>query len=842
MNRVKKALPLFFILAMLILATSLYSLSQIDIKTYQKNTDLIRNINEQASLLKEAIILVAEGDSADYDHVTHVKHSLVELTQKLALDKYESIVLNRSISDLFTKIEYIKRYHATYQNSLLFFPEATRQIHALLKHKQPGTDLSDLLIALEHNILLFIISPDFLYQSRLQQSIQSIKNHSGTVDLESEIKLQLDLLLKHVEIIITHRQKLNGLFSNTLNSPIAQQTHALLMRYTVAFEASLSKAASIKQAFYISTLFLIISVILVLARLKNTLSSLHKKERSLRLAAKVFENSPEGIVLSDANNKIIQVNAAFTQMTGYTETDVIGKNPSLLSSGQQNSDFYTNMWQIIHSQGQWSGEIINRRKNGETYPEHLSIISIKDDKDRLTHHIGIFSDLSDKKKTEQHIHFLAHYDPLTHLANRTLFTERLQRAILKSQRSKKSIALLFIDLDRFKEINDSFGHKAGDQLLIQVANDIKKCIRETDNAARLGGDEFIITLEELTHKELTLTAPAVAEKILSALTREYSLELNHAYIGASIGIAIYPEDALTADSLLQSADMAMYHAKELGKNNYQFYSNKLNEKAKRRAYIERELRQALTRKQLFLHYQPQYNITSKNIESLEALIRWQHPELGLVSPEDFISIAEESGLIIEIGRWVLETAIDQLLLWQKNINPQLSIAVNVSVKQLESDTFFQFIQTTLIHSKLPPASLEIEITENIFVDDDSITLITLRQLNDYGVQLSMDDFGTGYSNMSYLKKLPIGRIKIDRCFISDIPQDSNDEAIARAIISIAQHFNFNTIAEGVETKEQETFLLTNGCFTGQGFLFSKPLSAEAATQLLIENQKARQTK
>ncbi len=835
MKKINRLISLFLILTLLAIATSLYLLAQTDNKAYQSKVDLISRINEQASQLSLAIFLLVEEGNINYDRITQLKQHLIKLTEQLKADTQSDINLSQSTLKLTNLVEDVKSQHAIYRNSLLFFPKGLQLVHQLLTNEpQPPAQLSRQLNTLEQKVFLFNISSDTINQFDLLQSIKKIENNPAILNLNTLTKHHLDQLLQHVLVIVNYRQQLNELYASILESTIHKQSRTLLDAHNKSFQASLNKAANIRLGFYLAALLLIISIILTLRSLKIASTKLSKNERTLSLAATVFEHSPDGILFSNADNKIIQINHAFTELTGYSIEDVIGKDPGMLSSGNQSNEFYQTMWQKIHTQGKWSGEIYNRRKNGEIYPERITIIAIKNDQNKLTHYISIFNDLSQAKKAEQHIHFLAHYDPLTHLPNRTLFTERLKQAILKSKRSRKSIALLFIDLDRFKEINDSFGHKAGDELLIQVAHDIKSCTRESDNAARFGGDEFIITLEELTHEELIVSTPIVAAKILKALAHKYTLKLTHAYIGASIGIAIYPEDALTADTLLQSADMAMYHAKELGKNNYQYYSSQLNEKAKRRAYIERELRQALNRKQLLLYYQPQYNIISKKIEGFEALLRWKHPDLGLIHPHEFIPIAEESELIITIGLWVLQTAVKQLLVWQQSFNPKLLMAINVSVKQLENNKLSQSVENLLEITQLSPEYLELEVTENLSVDDNSVTLTNLHKLDKLGVQISMDDFGTGYSNMSYLKKFPLGRIKIDRSFITNIPQDNNDSAIACAIIAMAQSFNFKVIAEGIETKQQEEFLLKNGCSTGQGYLFSKPLSSEDATIFLLD--------
>ncbi|NOQ65551.1 MAG: EAL domain-containing protein [Methyloprofundus sp.] len=830
MNKALEFLLLFFMLATLVLASSLYSKSQVDHQSYQDQTHLVNQINEQAAQLSLAIFLVAEGERLNYDNMTLSGKVLKELNQQLDLSQPENTKLQQINLLLIEQAEKIKSLHAVYHNSLFFLPKEMNDLQVQLKRSNQSPILAIQLAALQQHLLLFNLSPDTSNIQGFQQAIDTLSRHE--LNLKITPNNRLSLLLKHAQLIINYQQQLKQLFQHIINSPVATQVHVVLTAYASHFQASLNKAENIKKGFYIATLLLILSVIWALIRLKRALSKLYTNERSLRLAATVFEHSPEGIVLSDENNKILQVNKAFSEVTGYSAEDAIGNNPSILSSGMQDSTFYQAMWAEIKEHGLWSGELYNRRKNGEIYPEFLRVIAIKDPQNRLTHHIAIFNDLSGQKATEQHIHFLAHFDPLTDLANRSLFTDQLKKSILKGRKNQNSIALLFIDLDRFKEINENFGHKVGDQLLVQVANDIKHCVRETDSVARFGGDEFIVTIEEPTYDELVLNAPIIAEKILSTLSQQYHLGTAHAYISASIGIAIFPEDAPTAESLLQRADLAMHHAKEKGKNNYQFYSEALNVKAKRRAYIERELRLALSRNQLEVYYQPQYNILSKQIKSFEALLRWQHPELGFVPPEEFIAIAEESGLIVNIGLWVLETAVKQLVIWQKELYSELFIAINISVKQLETDELSQLVKSLLERTLLHPEYLELEVTENISIEDDSITLANLYKLNKLGVQLSMDDFGTGYSNMTYLKKLPIERLKIDRYFISDIPHDTNNVAIAQAIIVMAHSLGFSVIAEGVETLEQEEFLLNNGCYMGQGFLFSKPVPTQKATDLL----------
>lgn len=557
-----------------------------------------------------------------------------------------------------------------------------------------------------------------------------------------------------------------------------------------------------------------------------------KLELDTQLAAKVFKHSLEGILISNTENQIIQVNRAFSELTGYTQDEVLGKNPNILSSGLQGKEFYQEMWSTIEKNNLWRGEVYNRRKNGEIYPEWLTIITVKNESQKISHYIAIFNDITEKKRAEKDIHFLAHFDPLTRLPNRTLFNERIEHAIQQATRKDQCVALMLLDLDRFKAVNDSLGHAAGDELLIKVAKDLSHILRNDDLVARIGGDEFVILLEAMNKQEIHKDCPIIAKKIIKALSTRYEIKDNPIFIGVSIGISIFPDDAKTIEVLMQRADMAMYHAKDKGRNNFQFYSNQLNDTIQKRLNMEADLRIAIEQQQFFLNYQPQYNLSTGEIEGFEALIRWQHPQLGLIKPDAFISIAEETGLIVDIGTWVLKTACRQLVIWQKLSGLPLRMAINVSLKQLERESFVDCVKATIKGTTISPETLELEVTESMFVEEGSFTLQILTQLDQLGVQISIDDFGTGYSNMSYLKKLPIDRIKIDQCFITDIPYDENDAAIACAIIDIAHRFNIKVIAEGIEFQQQADFLLGKGCTEGQGYLFSKPLYIEDVDALL----------
>jgi diguanylate cyclase (GGDEF)-like protein/PAS domain S-box-containing protein len=550
-------------------------------------------------------------------------------------------------------------------------------------------------------------------------------------------------------------------------------------------------------------------------------------EQQLRLQAQVFESGRDGVVITDANNAIVTVNRAFTEITGFAPEDVIGKDPRLLASGKQDKAFYEAMWRGILSHGYWQGEVIGRRKNGELFPQWLSI-SLAREKARTVQHIGILSDLSTHKAAEERIQFLSNFDPLTRLPNRDLLRDRAQLVLASARRANSSVALMYIDLDRFKLVNDSLGHSAGDQLLQKLSERLPGHLHADDTLCHQGGDEFVLLLPN-TNVD---AAAHTARRMLDVIAQPFIIDDQRLTLTASIGVAEFPHDGDNFEQLAQAADTALYRAKQGGRNTFQFFTRQMHEQAHEVLQVEGELRQALERSEFLLHYQPQVDAKTLRIIGAEALIRWQHPKKGLVLPAHFIPIAEESGLIIDIGDWVLHTAIRQAVDWQAAGLPIVPVAVNLSVAQFRQDTLYQTVAQALRASKLDPAMLELEMTEGIAMENSQRTIEVLDQLHALGVALSIDDFGTGYSSLSYLKRFNIDKLKIDQSFVRDLGRDAEDTAIVTAIIGMAKGLGFGTIAEGVETQEQLDFLREKQCDEIQGYLFSRPLPAQMFAELL----------
>ncbi len=556
-------------------------------------------------------------------------------------------------------------------------------------------------------------------------------------------------------------------------------------------------------------------------RLNLTLDSMRRSAEALRLQATALESTANAIVITDRQGSIQWVNPAFTVLTGYTAEEALGQEPSFLKSGAHDAHFYQTLWNTILSGAVWRGEITNRRKDGTPYVEEMTITPVRSDKGEITQFIAIKVDITDRKTAEEQVKFLAYYDALTGLPNRTLFRDRLSKALASARRRKEKVALQFLDLDRFKTINDSLGHSVGDLLLKEVAERLKKWAREQDTVARLGGDEFVVVLTALMDIG---DAAVAADRILKAMTPDCIVQGHLLSISCSLGISVFPDNGREPETLLKNADAAMYCAKEQGRNNFQFFTQEMNVQAVERMTLENSLRVALERNELFLVYQPQMDIATGQITGAEALLRWQHPVLGLVPPDKFIPIAENSGLIIPIGEWVLKTACVQARQWQDEGLPAIPVAVNVSAIQLRHNRFLQVVEKVLDEAGLRSQYLELELTEGLLFSNADLTLSLLQELSEMGLKLSIDDFGTGYSSLSYLRHFPVCKLKIDRSFVQAMTVNSDDAAITSTIINMGKSLNLTVIAEGVENEEQMSFLRDHGCDEIQGYYFSRPLA------------------
>jgi len=550
----------------------------------------------------------------------------------------------------------------------------------------------------------------------------------------------------------------------------------------------------------------------------------------LRQAAAMFETAREGVMVTDAHTQILIVNRAFTSLTGYTATEVLGKLANILKSGRQDEAFYRFMWSELDKTGFWQGEIWNRRKNGEIYPQLLSISAVRNEYQQVAHYVGVFSDITQLKDAVERLDYLAHHDPLTDLPNRLLLFARLAHCIELSSRERKSAALLMLDLDRFKDVNDSFGHLAGDELLQKVATRLTRRLRGVDTVTRLGGDEFALLLEDLSHPQ---DAALVATEIIEALSEPWRLSNGaEVRIGVSIGISLFPEHGKSSEALLQHADAALYRAKAEGRGNFKYFTEDLTTAAMRRINLESLLRRAITKKELHIHYQAQIDIRTGTIIGAEALLRWHNAEEGIIPPSQFIPVAEETGLIGEIGEWVLWEVCRQGRRWLDNGLTPLKLAVNVSLHQFRHGDIAARLTAILNETGFPAELLELELTESTLMERESEAILVLGRLRALGVRLAIDDFGTGYSSLAYLKRFPLDILKIDKSFIDDIPALDDDKEIAAAIIGMAHTLRLQVLAEGVETEEQLHFLSEKGCDFYQGYFKSQAVPAEAFAALL----------
>ncbi|MBA1230156.1 EAL domain-containing protein [Pseudomonas viridiflava] len=544
----------------------------------------------------------------------------------------------------------------------------------------------------------------------------------------------------------------------------------------------------------------------------------------LRLAAAVFDSTLEGVLVTNAKGQIVHVNRAFVDITGYQPDEVLGFNPSKFQSGRHGPEFYRQMYRSILSAGQWSGEIWNRRKSGEVYPQWQTIRSIKGDDGQPRNFVAVFSDMTAIKRSEQELAQLAHYDALTGLPNRLLLTDRISQALTSARSSKRGCALLLIDLDHFKNINDSLGHNVGDEVLKAIAERLKGVTESDMTLARLGGDEFALLVKNCRQM---VQAAALAQQVIEALKAPVTLAGQQLFIGASLGISLFPGDALTDEQLLRNADSALFKAKSNGRDGYALYTEELTAHARQRVQLVSELRRAIDQQELCVFYQPVHDLASRRIVGVEALVRWQHPTRGMVSPGEFIPVAEQSGLIADIDAWVLDTACRQMQRWHACGVSLSFVAVNVSSRLFGGGDLDRQVSQVLRDTGLDPAFLELEVTESAVMEDPEQAIEQLHRLRELGLSLAIDDFGTGYSSLLRLKRMPVQKLKIDQGFVAGLPGDDDDIAIVRAVIALAKSMGMRVLAEGIEQAEQAAFLLDNGCELGQGYWFARPMPPES---------------
>ncbi|MBH3424466.1 phosphodiesterase DibA [Pseudomonas gessardii] len=558
------------------------------------------------------------------------------------------------------------------------------------------------------------------------------------------------------------------------------------------------------------------------ARVQRIQQPLKENRERLRQAAAVFDCTREGVLVTDARGRIVHVNRAFIEITGYQVEDVMGRQPSLFKSGRHSPAFYEQMFRSLNQDGEWSGEIWNRRKSGEIYPQWQTIRVIHDDQGQVSHYVAVFSDISAIKHSEHELAHLAHHDPLTDLPNRLLFTDRAEQALASAQTHKRGCALLLLDLDHFKIINDSLGHNVGDQLLKAVGERLQGLFGSGVTLARLGGDEFAVLAESCPQ---VVQAAALAQRIIDGMKQPFVFDGHQLFVSVSIGISLFPSDALSAEQLLRNADSALFKAKSSGREGYALYTEELTAHAQHRIEIGNELRRALDQQELRVYYQPVHDLQTSRMIGVEALVRWQHPLRGLVSPAEFIPIAERTGLIAEIDAWVMDQACRQMCRWLAEGRGLSFLAVNISSRLFARHELYEQVAKVLHDTGLDPAKLELEVTESAVMDDPEVALEQLHRLRELGLSLAIDDFGTGYSSLLRLKRLPVQKLKIDQGFVAGLPWDEDDAAIVRVVIALAQSMGMQVHAEGIEQRDQARFLLDHQCDLGQGYWFGRPMLA-----------------
>ncbi|MEN8131659.1 MAG: EAL domain-containing protein [Pseudomonadota bacterium] len=685
----------------------------------------------------------------------------------------------------------------------------------------------------KRSLATFLISADDFLNSRLSQrnpiladNVANIERRlqalgDGPENLFDIRRAQLDAHVQIEQLLANNRHVAAQLKQHV--ERLVEEVQGQATGLAVQLEKNRGANRTLLVLVFLIGLMLLLTIALLSIR------TLGKQDRDIRQAAMVFESSGEGVIITDPQARIVAVNQAFSELTGYERDEIAGRHIRLLRSKRHCKAFYKEMFEKLSQTGRWEGEIYTRKKSGNSHLEWLTVNVVKDNQGKISQYVAVFSDVAIVKRSLQKLDHLAHHDTLTGLPNRLLLRDRLDHAIHRAYRERRQLAVLFLDLDRFKNINDTLGHTVGDHLLQICATRLSNRIREGDTVARLGGDEFMILLE---HYRVPEDPRTVAQDLLDSLGQSFSIQEHELFITASIGISLYPDDGITVDELVRNSDAAMYRAKEKGKNNYQFYTSDLTAATRAKLRLESSLRLALERDEFVLHYQPKWNTKTGHITGVEALLRWQHPEQGLIGPADFLTALEDYGLILPVGKWILRTACRQAQAWREQGLPAIQMSVNLSGQQIVEGSLLQTVTDSLADSGFDPRDLELELTESYIMQQPDEVIVLLKSLRAMGMSIAIDDFGTGHSSLSYLKQLPIQKLKIDRSFVRDIPSDPDDLAITSAIVALGHRLQMSIVAEGVETEEQLAFLTEEGCQEAQGFLFSEPLPEHEVRPLL----------
>ena len=803
-----------------------FALTQpVDLRRHNTLLGYFSQLQQDDARLGEAVLQLHFNLANNYDHVTALSKNMRDIARELRNGEISSELrddagfqqqlqlLEQRLSAEEDALERFKSNNAVLKNSLAYMPHARDDLE---KKFPPGTAIHEDIDSLVEEVMFKRINASIHEHDHINASIAALGMTMAKLDINARRKF--DILMRHIRQIDKIERDMPVLMQQ-LTSP--SENERLGEAYRHYFDRQQKRAADYR-------LFLLLATLATLGYAAFAFLRLREKSRSLQLSASVIAHAHEGIIITDTNNIILDVNPAFTRMAGYTREEVLGRTPRLLQSGRHDAKFYADMWQSIKSTGKWSGEVWNRRKNSEVYPEWLSITTVSGEEGEATHYVGSAIDITERKQREADIHNLAYYDLLTQLPNRRMLMDHLYQILAIGSGNAGYGALLLIGLDNFKSINDTKGHSVGDFILLKVAGRLGTCVGSNDTIVRLGGDEFVVVLENLSveMEQAEAQAKLVAEKILDAINQPYTLQGHEYHITTSIGASLFRKHEMSVDELLKRADTAMHQAKQSGRNVLRFFDPTMQAALEERMVLEADMRTALQQRQFKLYYQMQVD-QSGHILGAEVLLRWMHPVHGLISPMKFIPLAEENGLILPIGQWVLETACKQIKAWESDPHTHgLQLAVNVSAGQFHQPDFVEQVSEVLSRSDIIPSRLKLELTESMVLDDVADTIAKMHALKQMGVRFSMDDFGTGYSSLAYLTQLPIDQLKIDQSFVRNIGVKSSDAVIVQTIVGMANNLGMEAIAEGVETQAQRDFLERIGCNAYQGYLFGKPVPLE----------------